>query len=151
MGAGLDISTGQLADHDSGVLPLATSGSGIDATGGVTPVTGALTGPTYPGIAPMYDDQIAADLADCRAAQSAGMDARDTMLSHYQAQAMPLGGEIGDGMTMPPNPLDPGVGSLGSGETDPFGSFYDPPRPGATETSTAAGTTYMGNTGDQPK
>ncbi len=149
--AGLDIATGQLTDHDSGVLPLATSGSGIDAVAGVTPVTGALTGPTYPGIAPMYDDQIAADLADCRAAQSAGMDARDTMISHYQAQALPLGGQSGDGMTFPPSPLDPGVGSLGSGETVPFANFYDPPRPGAPETSPDPGTNYQGNTGNEPK
>ncbi len=151
MGAGLDISTGQLADHDSGVLPLATSGSGIDAVGGVTPVTGALSGPTYPGIAPMYDDQIAADLADCRAAQAAGMSAENDRRSHYQAQALPLGGEIGDGMTFPPNPLDPGVGSLGSGETVPWGTFYDPPRPGAPETSADLGTSYQGNTGNEPK
>lgn len=36
------------------------------------------------------------------------------------------GSQIGDRMTMPPSPLDPGVGSLGSGQTDPGGAFYDP-------------------------
>jgi hypothetical protein len=94
--------------------------------------------------------QQAAGEADCRAAQSAGMDARNTMLDHYEAQQRPLGGRIGDHMTMPPSPLDPGVGSLGSGETDPFGNFYDPPRPGAQETSVTPGTSYMDNTGNQP-
>jgi hypothetical protein len=36
------------------------------------------------------------------------------------------GGHIGDIMTLPPSPLDPGVGALGT--TDPSGGFYDPPR-----------------------
>jgi hypothetical protein len=36
------------------------------------------------------------------------------------------GSTIGDVMTFPPNPLDPGVGTLGT--TDPSGAFYDPPR-----------------------
>lgn len=36
------------------------------------------------------------------------------------------GGHIGDIMTLPPSPLDPGVGALGT--TDPAGAFYDPPR-----------------------
>lgn len=37
-----------------------------------------------------------------------------------------LGSTIGDIVTLPPNPLDPGVGSTGT--TDPAGGFYDPPR-----------------------
>jgi len=36
------------------------------------------------------------------------------------------GSRIGDAMTFPPAPLDPGVGSLGA--TDPAGHYYDPPR-----------------------
>jgi hypothetical protein len=36
------------------------------------------------------------------------------------------GSTIGDLMTFPPNPIDPGVGSLGA--TDPSGAYYDPPR-----------------------
>lgn len=36
------------------------------------------------------------------------------------------GSTIGDVVTLPPSPLDPGVGSLG--ETSPSGGFYDPPR-----------------------
>lgn len=53
------------------------------------------------------------------------------------------GGTIGDLMTFPPSPLDPGaVGGL-KGATDPAGSFYDPPRGGAPQT-------YAGNTGNEP-
>ena len=36
------------------------------------------------------------------------------------------GSTIGDTYTLPPNPLDPGVGSLG--EAYPSGAYYDPPR-----------------------
>lgn len=37
-----------------------------------------------------------------------------------------LGSTIGDTVTLPPSPIDPGVGSTGT--TDPAGAFYDPPR-----------------------
>lgn len=47
------------------------------------------------------------------------------------------GGRIGDIMTLPPSPLDPGVNSLGT--TDPAGAFYDPPRGGAPETFIGTG------------
>ena len=56
--------------------------------------------------------------------------------AHPQQQ----GSVIGDLMTLPPSPLDPGVGSLGT--TDPSGAFYDPPRGGAPQTYT--------NTGNEP-
>lgn len=36
------------------------------------------------------------------------------------------GSVLGDLVALPPNPLDPGVGVLGT--TDPSGAFYDPPR-----------------------
>jgi hypothetical protein len=94
----------------------------------------ASAGPLLGGVMPtteMFQSQMAAGEADARAAQAAAQDARGAMLGHYQAQALPLGGHIGDGMTMPPSPLDPGVGSLGT--TDPSGAFFDPPRAGAPE------------------
>ena len=50
------------------------------------------------------------------------------------------GGRIGDTMTLPVSPLDPGVGSTGT--TDPAGAFYDPPRGGSPET--------FANTGNEP-
>jgi len=49
------------------------------------------------------------------------------------------GSTIGDLMTFPPSPLDPGaVGGL-KGGTDPSGQFYDPPRGGAPETFISTG------------
>lgn len=46
--------------------------------------------------------------------------------SELQGDTYGQGSQIGDVMTLPPNQLDPGVGSLGT--TDPAGAFYDPPR-----------------------
>jgi hypothetical protein len=52
------------------------------------------------------------------------------------------GSTIGDLMTFPPGPLDPGaVGGL-KGGTDPAGSFYDPPRGGTPQN--------FPNTGNEP-
>lgn len=53
------------------------------------------------------------------------------------------GSTIGDLMTFPPGPLDPGsVGGL-KGGTDPAGAFYDPPRGGVPDG-------YGSNTGNEP-
>jgi hypothetical protein len=46
--------------------------------------------------------------------------------AEHESDTFGLGSTIGDLVMLPPNPLDPGVGSLG--QTDPAGSFYDPPR-----------------------
>jgi len=43
-----------------------------------------------------------------------------------QSDTYGQGSTIGDTYTLPPSPLDPGVGSLGN--TSPSGAFYDPPR-----------------------
>lgn len=47
-------------------------------------------------------------------------------LAEMQSDTFGQGSVIGDLLTLPPSPLDPGVGSLGI--TDPAGAFYDPPR-----------------------
>ena len=44
----------------------------------------------------------------------------------HEADTHAQGSVLGDIMTLPPSPLDPGVGS--TGVTDPAGGFYDPPR-----------------------
>src|SRR5262249_9151132 len=64
--------------------------------------------------------------SDIRQAQSRGQDVRNSMLSHYETDVLPVGAAYGDYVVLPPSPLDPGVGSLGV--TDPSGAFYDPPR-----------------------
>jgi hypothetical protein len=53
----------------------------------------------------------------------------------YEADTHPAGSAIGDVMSLPPSPLDPGTVA---GLTDPSGSYYDPPRGGSPET-------YIGN------
>jgi hypothetical protein len=70
--------------------------------------------------------QLAAGEADAGAAMAAGMAAEHDRRNHYETDIMPLGAMYGDTMTLPPSPLDPGVGSLGT--TDPSGALYDPPR-----------------------
>jgi hypothetical protein len=64
-------------------------------------------------------DDVAGDVA------TAAANAHARSLEH-QGDTFGLGSTIGDVVTMPPSPLDPGVGSLG--ETNPSGAFYDPPR-----------------------
>lgn len=59
-----------------------------------------------------------------------------------QSDTFGQGSTIGDLMTFPASPLDPGaVGGL-KGGTDPSGAFYDPPRGGSPET-------YI-NSGNEP-
>jgi len=52
--------------------------------------------------------------------------ASDARMNELQHDTYGQGSVIGYVVTLPPNQLDPGVGSLG--QTDPAGSFYDPPR-----------------------
>ena len=63
------------------------------------------------------------DVADSVAGAVTAAEAR---FHEHQTDTYGLGSTIGDVMTLPPNPLDPGVGS--TGVTDPSGGFYDPPR-----------------------
>ena len=63
------------------------------------------------------------DVAGTVAGAQAAAEAR----SHeHQSDTYGLGSTIGDVMTLPPSPLDPGVGTTGT--TEPSGGFYDPPR-----------------------
>lgn len=52
--------------------------------------------------------------------------AAEARFGELQGDTYGQGSHIGDLMTLPPSPLDPGVGSLG--ETLPAGHYYDPPR-----------------------
>ena len=64
-------------------------------------------------------DDVAGDVAGAQAAAEA-------RYHEHQADTYGQGSTIGDVMTLPPSPLDPGVGSLGT--TLPEGHYYDPPR-----------------------
>lgn len=88
---------------------------------------GLADAPYYPGLLAPIDaagdpdaggrDSVAADVAGSVAAAEA-------RLSELQSD-LGAGGTIGDLMTFPPSPLDPGAGV---GNTAPSGGFYDPPR-----------------------
>lgn len=64
-------------------------------------------------------DDVAGSVAGAQAAAQA-------RYHEHQSDTYGMGSVIGDVMTLPPGPLDPGVGSTGT--TDPSGGFYDPPR-----------------------
>jgi hypothetical protein len=64
-------------------------------------------------------DDVAATVAEAMANAVARYSA-------HQAETYGPGDPIGDVMSLPPSPLDPGVGSTGT--TDPAGGYYDPPR-----------------------
>jgi hypothetical protein len=67
---------------------------------------------------PGGSDKTAGDVAGAVAAAQARQ-------AELESDTFGQGSVIGDLMTLPPNPLDPGAGS---GVTDPSGAFYDPPR-----------------------
>ena len=97
-----DIATGTSSAADS-LLPLLSSGSGIDATAGITPIASnpdpiEAQGGVMPTTA-MFGEQAAAGEADVRAAQAAAMSAEDGRRDHYQTQQ--AGASIGDVMDLP--------------------------------------------------
>jgi hypothetical protein len=90
---------------------------------------GTADAPYYPGaIDPINPAGGIGDVAGDVAGSMANAQSRWHELS---AQALPAGSVIGSLMELPPSPLDPGVGSLGT--TDPAGGFYDPPRDYSTD------------------
>ena len=69
-----------------------------------TATVGQLTGPTAPGAVFPYAGQIAADEAACHQAQAAGMAAENDRRHGYAGQILPLGGQYGTQMDLPPVP-----------------------------------------------
>jgi hypothetical protein len=57
---------------------------------------------------------------------AAAVTAAEARFHEHQSDTFGQGSVIGDVITFPPSPLDPGVGSLG--ETEPAGHYYTPPR-----------------------
>jgi hypothetical protein len=132
-----DIATGTYSDADP-VLPLADTGSGITALAGVTPVAGQLT-PADQTPEMNYTAMLTADMAageaDARAAQASAMAAEDSRRRGYEAQAIPLGGQIGDNLVMPVVPDNAVVAA----------SSDDYPWPGDEPLPSSAGPSYGGN------
>jgi hypothetical protein len=118
-----------LADAAAGVMAGVSGPTVHESPAAHDIAAGVADAPYYPGplspINAMGDDDpggrsdVAGDVA--------GAVANATARWHeLQSDTYGLGGVIGDLMTLPPSPLDPGVGSLGT--TDPMAAFYDPPR-----------------------
>jgi hypothetical protein len=104
-----EIATGTYTSADS-LLPLQTEGSGISPLAEITPVASAPDPQqAQSGVMPttaMLSEQMAAGEADVRAAQASAMSAEDRRRGHYQAQAMPVGGHVGDVLTLPDVPAN---------------------------------------------
>jgi hypothetical protein len=92
-----DVNAGLVTDYHPGAISLITVGGDADAGG-------------------------RDDVADSVAGAVANSEAR--YLEH-EGDTHGTGNTIGDLMTFPPSPLDPGAGP---GLTDPAGHYYDPPR-----------------------
>jgi hypothetical protein len=133
--AGVDISTGQMAAHNSGLLPL--DASGLPGVVPPTPVSGLQTPADQGPVRDLTEErlgQLSAYEQDITNVMHSGMTDENDRRSGYQGPAVsPPGDTIGTLMNLPPG--YPDAGTVG-GLTDPEASFYDPPRGGAPETFT---------------
>lgn len=97
---------------------------------GQMPVSGFdIQAPYAPGdISPIqvHGDADAGGRDDVAGSVAAAQQAAEARYHEHQGDTYGQGSTIGDTMTLPPSPLDPGVGTTGT--TDPAGAFYDPPR-----------------------
>ena len=116
------------------VDPGRTPGAGVLAgVAGANYVTAAPLAAPNPnpyeagGISPVYAGGDAdAGGRDIVSATVAGAVANaEARFGELQGDTYGQGSHIGDTMTLPPSPLDPGAGP---GLTDPSGAYYDPPR-----------------------
>jgi hypothetical protein len=121
-------------------MPLADAGAGVMAS--LPPMSvvhesaaahsiaaGLADAPYAPGsVSPVFTggDADAGGTDDVSGSVQESVAASTARWHELQSDTYGLGGVVGDLMTLPPSPLDPGVGSLGV--TDPMAAFYDPPR-----------------------
>ena len=97
--------------------------------GGQADSAGPAPAPYYAGsTAPIYSpvNSDADDQDDVSGTVDGAVTAANARWQLAQQDTYQQGSVIGDLMTLPPSPLDPGVGTLGI--TDPAGAYYDPPR-----------------------
>ena len=122
-----DIGTGMPGDD----VMQGVAGNGVQESGYAHDTGAGLVTPYVPGAISPVQAHGDADAGgrDTVAATVGGAVANAEARAHeHMTDTYGQGSTIGDVMTLPPNPLDPGYGSLGSGETLPEGHFYDPPR-----------------------
>ena len=113
---------------DAGFLG-AVSGNAVQEAGYAHDVNAGLCTPYYAGAVSPINAAGDADAGgrDIVSGTVAGsVAAREAWFTEQNGDTLTAGSVIGDIMTLPPSPLDPGVDSLGT--TDPSGAYYDPPR-----------------------
>ena len=82
--------------------------------------------PGEPGVISVHADADPGGSSKITGDVASAVAASDARWRELQSDTYGQGSHIGDTMTLPPSPLDPGVGSLGT--TAPSGAYYDPPR-----------------------
>jgi len=118
---------------DFGIYPgadvlVGVAGNAVQESGYAHDASAGLVAPYSPGAPDPVYVGAAADAGgrDTVAGTVAGAvaNAEARFAEHYQ-DTLPQGSTIGDLMTFPDSPLDPGAGA---GITSPSGAYYDPPR-----------------------
>jgi hypothetical protein len=84
----------QAAPPVAGITPVAAWPSPAEAQGGVADTAG------------QQQDRLSGYGGDCATAIHAGMTAEDGRRQHYEAQQMPVGGHLGDVLTLPAVPTN---------------------------------------------
>jgi hypothetical protein len=131
-------------DQGAGIITYAATGvsfrpPGPDVMGGVDgnkvqesgyahDVNAGLVTDYYPGaISPvqMHGDADAGGHDDVSATVAGAVANAEARYLEHEGDTHPAGSTIGDLMTFPPGPLDPGAAP---GTTAPSGAYYDPPR-----------------------
>ena len=105
-----------------------TDGNAVQSSGYATDVNAGLVADYYPGaISPIAvgGDADAGGRDDVAGTVAGAVANAEARYLEHESDTHPAGSTIGDVMTLPPGPLDPGAAP---GTTDPSGAYYDPPR-----------------------
>ena len=105
------------------------TGNAVQESGYAHDVNAGLVTPFYAGgISPIYvgGDADAGGRDSVSGTVAGAVTAAEARYLELEGDTHAQGSTIGDIMTLPPSPLDPGVGT--TGVTDPAGGYYDPPR-----------------------
>lgn len=128
---------GPVADAGADVMSTVTGLGTTESPAAHDIAAGVADAPYYPGPLVPIDaagDNDAGGRDDVAATVGQAVSNAEARFAEHQGDTYQQGSTIGDLMTFPQGPLDPGtVGGL-KGGTDPSGQFYDPPRGGAPET-----------------
>jgi len=112
-----------------GISPVSTGAGVMSTVPGASPLAAPNVNPYEPGATspvmfPADTDPGGRDIVSGTVAGAVA--AAEARFGELQGDTYGFGSHVGDIMTLPSSPLDPGVGSLGT--TMPSGAYYDPPR-----------------------